>query len=160
MGILDRYRLHLKRPTADGDWASVRQNLHELERWANILPIPDVQSFQLTGLPGLTTSYAKLISLPFRTSKPNTVICADLFVDCAVASGGGGSAIFRGAIDGTFFDAYTFATFNEASVAGTATCGHVGTVLKPGVHELEVWGKKTINAGSFNKTGAVRLWTF
>lgn len=160
MGILQRYHLKLKRPIADGDWDSVRQNNRVVERWGNLLPIPDVQDFQLTGLPGLTTSYAKLASFPFKTAHPNTVVCVDLFVLNTVSGAGGGSATYRGAVDGTFLDAYNFAVFNEAAVAATACTGHIGTIPTPGSHTLEVWGKKGINAGSFVKTGGVRLWTF
>lgn len=158
MGLLDRYHLHLKRPTADDDWASIRENLREMERWGNLLPIPAVQLFQLTGFPGLTTSYAKLQSFDFKTARPNTVIIVDLFVDCTVATGGGGSVTFRGAVDGTFLDGFSLATFNEAAVVGTAATGHIGIIVQPGSHTLEVWGKKGIAAGSFTFGGSARLW--
>ncbi len=161
MGLLDRYHLRVKRP-APADFGDVAENVREIERWANILPIPAPQQFEL---PIVALAYSAvddplIISFDIALAHPNTVLCVDLFINVEAVNPGGGDAKFRIFIDGVNLDANIRATINEAAVHASVAIGYVTTIQQAGTHTLELHGFKTVNAGLFEYHGAIRLWVF
>lgn len=162
--ILDRYRIKLRRPAPD-NFKGVNENLRELERWANLLPIPSVQVFDLTG--GVPASFALSIeeSHDFLTAQPNTVVCVDLFIDAVRGAPGFGTVFYFIYIDGQPIDpsnptSYP-ATFNENAVRIGIFTGVKTVIPKAGKHTVELWTSTTINAGEAHfDNGSFRVWTF
>src|SRR5258708_5918922 len=94
MGILDRYFLKLKRPAPD-DFASVNENLRQIERWANTHPTPAPRVIDLVGTT-IPFTLAQQESFSFATQRPNTVVEVGMFIDARMAVAGGGSGIWYG----------------------------------------------------------------
>lgn len=159
MGLLDRYHLRLKRP-APRDFDAVAENFRESERWGNRLPIPAPQIFSLSPLtvPFSGAGEVKLQSFDFALAYPNTVLAIDLFVNVTRTVAGGGEAGFHVYIDGADVDSTVAAAMNEAAIHACPSMGYVTTVPLAGSHTLELWGHKTINAGTFDYHGNLRLW--
>lgn len=157
MGLLDRYHLRLKRP-APSDFDGVAENMREAERWANILPVPAPQIFELA-FATVPFVFAKLQSFDFAVAYPNTVIVVDIFANITATVAGGGEASFRGYVDGLpLGTANNRAAFHEAGNHGSPSTGYVATLPLAGRHTLELWGNKLVNAGQFDYHGNLRLW--
>lgn len=159
MGLLDRYLLRIKRP-APNDFAAVHENLREIERHTNALPVPAPRIIPFAGgaIAGNVT-VAVQESFSFATARPNTVIVIELFVDAEVGAAGFGTAFFYAYLDATAIDTTNYAALNQAAVRAGIGTAYVTTIPTPGNHTLELWAKTTIAAGTANyDQGRFLLW--
>lgn len=158
MGLLDRYRLAVKRP-APKSFEAVAQNIRQIERWANVLPVPELRSIGRSG--GFVPfALSQVDSYNLALGYPNTVLGIDLSVRCTATIAGGGVALFRAYIDGVDVDNGEVAVMHENAEQVTISAHYVTTVVKPGTHTLELWANKTINAGTFTYDAGFRVWVF
>lgn len=159
MGLLDRYLLRVKRPSAN-TFAAVHENLREIERHTNALPVPAPTIIPFAGgnVAGNLTAIVKE-SFTFATARPNTVIAVNMFVDAAVGAAGFGTVFFYAYLDGVAIDTTDYAALNQAAIRAGIGTAYVTTIPVPGNHTLELWAKTTIAAGTANyDQGRFLLW--